>query len=156
MPYTWTDDHSELHLWPHQSLPPDGFVIFMGATSLLITVPLVPLFGTVLLWGLLPFLALAVAGLWFALNRSRHKAQVIEVLTLDDIDAHLIRRNPDGREQEWQCNRHWARAELHEKDGPVPAYVTLIGAGREVEIGAFLSEDERRALYDDLMAWLRP
>ena len=69
MPYTWTDDHSELHLWPHQSLPPEGFVIFMGATSLLITVPLVPLFGTVLLWGLLPFLALAVAGLWFALNR---------------------------------------------------------------------------------------
>jgi uncharacterized membrane protein len=32
----------------------------------------------------------------------------------------------------------------------VPNYVTLSGAGREVEIGAFLSEDERKALYGEL------
>jgi uncharacterized membrane protein len=32
----------------------------------------------------------------------------------------------------------------------VPNYVTLSGNGREVEIGAFLSEDERKALYQDL------
>ena len=122
----------------------------------MITMPLVPLFGTVLLWGLLPFLILAVAGLWFALNRSRRNAQIIEVLTLDPKEAHLTRRDPNGHQREWHCNRYWARPELHEKGGPVPAYVTLKGAGREVEIGAFLSEDERRALYDDLTAWLRP
>jgi uncharacterized membrane protein len=32
----------------------------------------------------------------------------------------------------------------------VPDYVTLTGAGREVEIGAFLTEDERRALFSEL------
>jgi uncharacterized membrane protein len=32
----------------------------------------------------------------------------------------------------------------------VPHYVTLRGKGREVEIGAFLSEEERIALFEDL------
>jgi uncharacterized membrane protein len=39
---------------------------------------------------------------------------------------------------------------LHEEAGPVPNYVTLRGGDREVEIGAFLSADERAALYDEL------
>ena len=37
----------------------------------------------------------------------------------------------------------------------MPHYVTLVGDGREVEIGAFLSEDERIALFDDLNQKLR-
>jgi len=32
----------------------------------------------------------------------------------------------------------------------VPYYITLRGKGREVEIGKFLSEDERKALFDEL------
>ncbi|MFP4044569.1 MAG: DUF2244 domain-containing protein, partial [Rhodosalinus sp.] len=63
-------------------------------------------------------------------------------------------RNPRGPLQEWECNPHWIRVELHARGGPVPNYVTLRGSGREVEIGAFLSEDERKALYGDLRARL--
>lgn len=153
MPYQWTDTSDELremHLWPHQSLPPWGFVVFISLTVGLITLPLMTLLGTVLLWVMLPFLALAVAGIWFAIHMSRRKAQIIEVLRLDDTDIRLLHRDPKGQ-AEWSCNRYWAQLALHENDGPVPAYVTLRGNGREVEIGAFLSEDERRALYDDLV-----
>ena len=38
----------------------------------------------------------------------------------------------------------------------MPNYVTLTGCGREVEIGAFLSEDERMALFQDLSRQLPP
>lgn len=159
MPYDWTDtpsaDTRELHLWPHQSLPPRGFVAFIGATFGLLLIPLIPLLGSVVLWGILPFLLAALAGVWLALNRSRRNAQVLEVLTLSDSRAHLVRHNPRGSAQEWACNRHWAKPALHERGGPVPYYVTLRGEGREVEIGAFLSEDERKALYDDLVQALR-
>ena len=38
--------------------------------------------------------------------------------------------------------------------GPLPNYVTLSGNGREVEIGAFLSEDERKSLFKELKSAL--
>lgn len=160
MPYSWSKSNTpnpaqELQLWPHQSLPPKGFVGFIGATFILILIPLVPLLGSVLLWGLLPFLLIAVGGLWFALDRSHRNAQVLEIFTLTDKDAHLIRHNPKGDAQEWHCNRYWTTTEMHKTDGPVPYYVTLKGGGREVEIGAFLSEDERIALYEELNRALR-
>ncbi|ABF65024.1 hypothetical protein TM1040_2292 [Ruegeria sp. TM1040] len=159
MPYDWTQppsDHGgELHLWPHQSLPPEGYMRFIGATAALITVPLLPLMGTPLFWGLIPFLTLAVFGMKYALDQNRRHAQIIEVLRLGPEEAELIRRDARGSEQSWRCNRHWTQVSLHPDRGPVPNYVTLRGAGREVEIGAFLSEDERKALYHDLRDAIR-
>ncbi len=161
MPYCWTTADRqaptrELHLWPHQSLPPKGFAGFILGTSAMILIPLLSLLGTVLLWGILPFLILAISGVWLALTRSRRQAQILEILTLSGDSAHLVRHNPHGQPQEWRCNRYWATTRMHQENGPVPHYVTLRGAGREVEIGAFLSEDERIALYQDLSNALRP
>lgn len=160
MPYTWTTpdpkpDSQELQLWPHQSLPPKGYAAFILGTFSLVLVPLLALLGSVLLWGILPFVLLAIGGVWYALDRSHRNAQILEVLTLTGERAHLVRHDPRGTVQEWDCNRYWAEPRMHEKDGPVPHYVTLKGAGREVEIGAFLSEEERVALYDDLVRVLR-
>ncbi len=159
MPYNWIQKpatpKTELHLWPHQSLAPKGFAGIILVTFVFLLMPLIALLGTVLLWGLLPFLMLALAALWFALTRSRHDAQILEVLTLNGENAHLQRRNPRGDVQEWESNRYWVQPHLHESGGPVPNYVTLRGSGREVEIGAFLSEDERLSLYDDLVSALR-
>lgn len=153
MPYTWKDTHSnssELRLWPHQSLPAYGFAATILGIFTLSTIPLYGLIGTVLLWGILPFMLLALGAMWYALRRNERDLQIMEVLTLTPDDLHLSRQTPKGTRQEWHCNPYWTQVNLHEKGGPVPHYVTLSGAGREVEIGAFLSEDERIALYDDL------
>ncbi|MBI6630549.1 DUF2244 domain-containing protein [Pontibaca salina] len=162
MPYNWMKTgedapaQQELHLWPHQSLPPRGYAWFIGGTFALILLPVIGLLGTALLWGILPFVMIAIAGIWFALDRSRRNAQILEILTLSDTTAHLLRLNPRGVRQEWKCNRYWVRPEMHDSNGPVPYYVTLHGGGREVEIGAFLSEDERVALFDELSRKLPP
>lgn len=154
MPYNWispaTSDAPELHLWPYQSLRPRGYMRFIAATAVMICLPLLPLAGTMLLWGLLPFLLLVLFGLKWALDRSRHDHQILEVLTIGPELARLERINPDGHRQHWQCNRYWTSVKMHDDDGPFPHYVTLHGCGREVEIGAFLSEGERIALYDEL------
>lgn len=161
MPYTWVpsdtaSDTSELHLWPHQSLPPKGLAASVLGAYTLILIPLSAVLGSLAFWGLLPFALLSVGLIWFALNRNYHDRRIMEVLTLSHDMAHLVRRNPKGDQQEWECNRYWVTPEMHKKDGPVPYYVTLRGAGREVEIGAFLSEEERIDLYDELMREIRP
>jgi uncharacterized membrane protein len=160
MPYEWfadtdTSRTSRLKLWPHRSLPRKGFAAFILATFTMITIPLYPLLGTVVLWGLLPFLLLAVAGLWWALERSYRDAEMTEELTIDPATVHLVRTNPGGQIQEWNCQSYWAKAEMHPTGGPVTHYITLKGKGREVEIGAFLFEDERKSLYGEIVGALR-
>ena len=156
MPYEWSasdassDAVQTLHLWPHRSLSRRGFAGFILITSAMISVPLYPLLGTVVLWGVLPFLMLSVGGIWYALERSYRDGRLHEELTIDAQEIHLTRISPNGRMQEWECESYWARAQMHETGGPVPNYVTLSGKGREVEIGAFLSEDERVSLFDEL------
>ena len=159
MPYRWTSEPDaqvqELHLWPHNSLPQHGMAVFVLATFTFILIPTLPLLGSVVLWGMLPFLLGAVWAMYFALRRNRRARQIIEVLTLDADETHLTRTDGNGQVREWDCNRYWTKVTKYEEEGPVPHYVTLQGKGREVEIGAFLSEDERIALYDDLLRALR-
>ncbi len=156
MPYEWSASQAPagpvqtLTLWPHRSLPRKGFVGFILATFVLILIPLFPLLGTVVLWGVLPFLMMAVGAIWLALERSYRDGRLTEELTIDTEQVHLRRTNPNGRLQEWECQSYWARANMHATGGPVPHYVTLSGKGREVEIGSFLSEGERKSLYGEL------
>lgn len=152
MPYEWTtnSDSKALHLWPYRSLPRRGFVAFIGGTALLITIPLFAVIGSPVLWGLLPFLVIAVSGMYYALQRSYRDAEIIETLTFGPACLHLQRQGPRGKHQEWTANPHWVRVLLHKKGGPVPEYITLAGGPREVELGAFLSEDERITLTDEL------
>ena len=149
MPYRWITQQSKtsemriLELWPHNSLSKWGF-------SGLILIPLLSLTGTILFWGLLPFMMTALWGIWFALQKSYKRNQVLEKLQFGTTQLELTRTNPSGKVQSWRCEGYWGCAQLYPKEGPVPNYVTLNGNGREVEIGAFLSQDERKSLYAEL------
>lgn len=161
MPYEWSKEppHNapdwELSLWPYRSLLRKDFVIFIGATMALLALPLIVVLGSPILWGLLPFFALALWGIWFALNVSYKRGEVLEELRVNEDTAFLTRHNPDKSQQEWEANRYWVTVHLHPKGGPVPNYLTLRGGPREVEIGRFLDESERLALYGDLKRALK-
>ncbi|MEH7826637.1 DUF2244 domain-containing protein [Gemmobacter denitrificans] len=153
MPYEWLPSSSEgdrLHLWPYRSLPRRGFVWFVGGTAALIAVPLLTVIGSPVLWGLLPFLCLAIAFLWWALQRSYRDGEILEDLQLTDSRITLTRHGPRGTRREWEANPYWVRIALHTTGGPVPHYLTLQGGPREVELGAFLTPEERQALARDL------
>ncbi len=162
MPYSWTtpprQEPQELHLWPHNSLPAEGFAALILGFFLFASLPLYGLLGTKLLWGLLPFMLASTAGIYYALRRNGRDRQILEVLTLSPERTHLSRTNPKGDVQHWESNTYWVKVTMHDKGGPVPYYVTLKGNGsdnREVEIGAFLSEEERKALFNELSDMVR-
>lgn len=156
MPYRWTDTHDTraLTLWPHQSMTSRGFVWFIGLTALMLALPLLAVLGSPVVWFLLLFFALALAGVWQAINanvrdRSRHEA-----LTLEETKVRLEHVPPKGAPLTWEANPHWVTVHLRQ-DGPVENYLTLRGNNREVEIGRFLSPEEREVLYDELLDALR-
>lgn len=161
MPYKWTGppEAKTVTLAPHTSLPRRGFVLFTGITFAALMLPLLAVLGTAVLWGLLPFMLIAFGALWWGLQHSYKSGELREVLTITAEETHLLRHNPRGDTQEWSCNTYWVKPELHPKGGPaaglVPFYLTLRGNARTVELGAFLTPDERRALYGEVVEALK-
>ena len=157
MPYQWNrpaGPEAHLRLRPHRSLPRQGFVGFIALTAALIALPLLGVLGSPALWVILPFAGLALAGVWLALRRSNRDRTLTEDLTLSPTLVTLTRQGPHGQHQTWSANPQWVRVVLHPTAGPVPNYLTLQGGPREVELGAFLSEDERVALRAEVQAAL--
>lgn len=119
--------------------------MFIGATAGAFALPLLAVVGTVALWFLLPFIAATVALVWAMLKRSWTDGQLREDLTLTHDRVSILRTNPRAPAQRWEANPFWVRTVLHPK--PVENYLTLTGGDREVELGRFLSPEERAALH---------
>ena len=155
MPYIINNDIESgkvttIEIWPYNSLKPKGFVLFFGATCALISLPLFNVLGTKVFWGLFPFLFITLIGIWFALKKSLRDRQVLEQITLFKDQLVLIRQDPNGEQKEWVCSPYWTKLRLYDKEGPVANYITLSGNGREVELGSFLGEYERKELFHEL------
>lgn len=156
MPYRWSGSAPEVRLllWPHRSLPPAGFVTFISITAALLSLPLLAALGSPVLWGLLPFIGATLWALWVALGRSWRAGEIVERLDLSPDRITLTRLARDAAPREWQANPWWVHPRLHPSGGPVADYLTLAGGPREVELGAFLTPAERRALHAELSARL--
>ena len=155
MPYIINNDIeagklTTIEIWPYNSLKPIGFVFFLGVTCALISLPLFSVLGTTVFWGLFPFLFITLLGIWFALKKSLSDRQILEKLTLYKDQLVLIRQDPNGEQKKWVCSPYWAKLKMYDKEGPVSNYITLTGNGREVELGSFLGEDERKELFQEL------
>ncbi|MCC1482330.1 DUF2244 domain-containing protein [Roseibaca sp. Y0-43] len=145
-----------LVLSPHLSMGAEGFVAIIGISASLLALPLIGVLGTPVLWGLIPFAGIVLWGLWYALQRNgRERMALREELRLTRERIEITRTNPRTPEQRWEANPYWVRLSLLEKGGPVENYLTLDGGGRAVELGAFLSPEERAALHDELSRALR-
>jgi uncharacterized membrane protein len=158
MPYEWTKpaggDNPPLHrltLWPYRSLPRRGFVWFIGLTCALITLPLLALLGTKYLWIMLPFLVAAVGAIWYFLERSYKDGTIVEHLDIWRDTVRLTRKNPRSPDQTWEANPYWITTHTAPTGGPVPHYLTLRGGPREVELGVFLTPNERKTLQSEII-----
>ena len=157
MPYEWiTPDPApdapvaELHLWPYRSLLRRDFVVFIAGTVAIIFLPLIAVLGSPVLWGLLPFFIIAVSGVWYALHRSYKDGEILEELRIWPDRMTLIHIHPRRGSKSWEGNPYWVHLKINKRNERIVNYITLKGSEREVELGAFLSEDERAVLYDEV------
>lgn len=143
-PPKWT-----VTLWPHRSLSTSGFRWVLGFTAAALAIPLIPFLGTPIAWGLLPFLIAALLALYISIKASYHTGRMQEDLRLWDDLITLERTEPTGKVRRWHANPYWTTVHLHE-NAKLESYLTLKGNGREVELGSFLSPEERVALHAEL------
>jgi uncharacterized membrane protein len=136
-------------LWPNRSLSQRGFRLVMGLVALGLAIPVLPLLGTPVGLALLPFVSLPLLGLWWSLRRNTADGRLVEHLAIWPDAIRVERHEPDGTIRAWDANPYWVRLALRD-DGPVENYLTLRASGREIELGAFLSPEERTDLHRQL------
>jgi len=164
MPYEWITPEApkprnaplaEVHLWPYRSLLRRDFVVFISGTMALIVLPLIAVMGSPVLWGLLPFLGIALGGIWYALQRNQRDGEILEELRIWPDRITLDHVHPRRGHKSWEANPYWVQLKIDPHHERIENYITLKGSDREVELGAFLTSEERAALYDELDAALR-
>lgn len=139
---------------PPAGLSRGGLRMLCMLVALAAAIPAV-LFTLLGAWPILGFLGLEVAlVLGLVCLHRRWSAAARETVML--TEARLVVRRADGRggQEMHELEPFWARLSVEERPGTVPT-LRLTSRGRQVEIGRFLSEDERRDLARALEAALR-
>jgi uncharacterized membrane protein len=142
----------DLVLYPNRSLGPTGFAVLMAAI-VLVSIAVGAGFMMVGAWPVTGFLGLDVLLLYLAFRWNYREARRVEFVRLDRDGLSVRRLEPDGRSQTWLFEPYWVRIAL-EQVGRHERRLVLRSHGRQVTIGAFLTQDERIELAHALDAAL--
>lgn len=132
---------------PHRSLTRRGVVTVVAA----LTVATVAVALRFWLWGAWPVLAFSLVEiplLVLLLAINQRQARASELIMLDGAQLTVIRTDPAGRRKQEALSVAWLRVDLDAGKG-VPR-VVLSNRGRTCEVGAFLHEPDKVALFDAL------
>jgi len=144
----------ERRVTAHTSLPVTGFVWLIGTLCGLFLIPLLAFLGSMVLWGILIRSLCAVAGVSYAIYRNNKDRSVSDHIRIWSDQVAIERRNPDASRHHWLANPHWVK--LRMADTPTHEnYLTLTGGSREIEVGGFLTADQRSDLHYELLRALR-
>lgn len=128
-------------LHPHRSLSPRGFLVLMAALSL-IALSVGLRFFFVGAWPVMAFMGLDVLAVYIAFKVNYRQGRLFETVQLTDERLTVRRVSPDGDAREWSFMPSWVRVRMDDPprtDSPL----TLSSHGRALEIGAFLTPEER-------------
>lgn len=108
------------------------------------------------LWPVLPFATLELAGLGAALYVSARRGAVREVVRISEA-AVVVERGHRRPETRHSFDRYWSAVELSRpRSSWHPSRLLIRSGTRSLELGVFLSEDERRALARQLAEIIGP
>lgn len=138
-----------VRLWPHRSLSPEGFRWIMALTAAGLCLPLVALAPTGASLALAPYAAAAFGMLWLFLKISYFTGRLTEELLLWPDAIAVERREPMGKVKRWAANPYWVDIDTT-NTREIQSYLTLRGGGRRIELGAFLTPEERVELASEL------
>jgi uncharacterized membrane protein len=101
-------------------------------------------------WPVLPFAGFEVIVLGIAFYLCLLRSQIREVITVNAAVV-IVEKGRQQPQERWECPRAWARVALeHSAIAWYPMRLTIAFQGRRVEIGQFLTDEERSVLADEL------
>ncbi|MCC5795097.1 MAG: DUF2244 domain-containing protein [Chromatiales bacterium] len=147
-----------MHLFeisPNSSLT-SGQAAFFYLSIVVVTLTIALGFAAAGFWPILPFAGLELAILGLALRTVRRRARRRESIRIDTHE--VVIRSEDGADvREHRFTRTWTRVQLvRSRVAHWPSRLLLSSRGERVEVGACLTEGERRSLKRRLAEVLAP
>jgi uncharacterized membrane protein len=101
-------------------------------------------------WTVLPFAGLEILVLGAAFYLCLTRSQIREVVSVN-ASVVTVEKGRQTPEERWECPRVWAQIRLEPPQFAwYPSRLAIAFQGRQVQLGAFLNEEERRALAAEL------
>jgi uncharacterized membrane protein len=142
-------------LHPYRSLSARGFLILMTVLSAVSFVAGLA-FCLIGAWPVMGFFGLDVALVYWAFKSNYRSGRAYEVIDLTPDLLTLTRVAADGAQEKIDINPYWARVSLSTDHPDGRTSLRIIAQGRELRLGQFLNDDERRefseALHDALLS----
>jgi uncharacterized membrane protein len=130
-------------LHPHRSLSPRGFLILMSVLGVVSFITGVA-FCMIGAWPVMGFFGLDVALVYWAFKLNYRSGRAYETVDITPDVLTLTRVRPDGAKEAIEINPYWARVSLTTDRPDGRTSLRIIAQGRELLLGQFLTDDERR------------
>lgn len=141
-------------LHPHRSLSARGFAILMGALCL-VSFCAGMVFVLLGAWPVMGFFGLDVAIIYWAFRVNYRDGRVYETVDVTPDVLTVTRFGPDGEKEAIALNPYWARVALSTDRPDGRTSLRIIAEGKELLIGSFLTDDERREFCGALAGAIR-
>jgi uncharacterized membrane protein len=136
-------------LHPHRSLSPYGFLILMTTISV-VSFILGMTFLMMGAWPVMGFFGLDVALIYGAFKWNYRSGRIYETIALSPGILKLTRVHPSGRREEYDFNPYWTRVRCTTDRPDGRTSLRIAAQGKEILVGQFLTDDERREVADAL------
>lgn len=145
--------HGRYVLRPHRSATWSDN-LWLVAAAALVALPIAIAWAAVGFWPILPLCGLELGLLTLGLYVVNHSLLAQEVITIDD-DRIVIEAGRRDVERRFDLARHWAQVLLQPARRKAhPTRLIVRSHGRAVELGRFLTDEERGELARDLRSVL--
>ena len=150
----WKDSEEptflRMRLFPNRSLDKHGTKVVAGIIAFGFLLPIIPFIGSPIGMTLTIFSGLTFYIFLTLLQKNFQQGTTFEEILISKHKIVVVHKEKNKKQETWEGNPYWTRVNVDKHNPRLKNYLTLAGKGRHIELGAFLSPDERIELRDKI------
>ena len=135
---------------PNRSLSSEGTVFVFIILAIGLIFPIIPFMGSQIGITLTLFSGFTFFLFLFFLGKNFQSGQLYEEIKISSEKIEISHTEKNRKKLTWEGNPFWTKVIIEDKANKVENYLTIRERGRCIELGAFLSPDERIDLKNEI------
>ena len=139
-----------MKLMPNRSLNHQGTLIVFFILAIGLIFPIIPFLGSQVGITLTLFSGLTFYLFLIFLGKSFQSGQLYEEIKISSRKIEVTHKEKNKKKLTWEGDPYWTKVVMEDTPHKVENYLTIRERGRHIELGAFLSPDERADLRNEI------